>query len=312
MPLVPVVDLAEVFPGILDLAGRLAPRTLTEYRYDAQLYLAWCGDHGDEARDPASLRRWRTHLVAKGRAAATINRRLAAVRSLIKASVACDSIDYGIGYRFGLVERVQDGALKDRARPTTRMLLTRQQVRALCLAPDPTTLLGLRDRAFLAVLVGSGCRLMEAVTLRQEQMIPVKDGWNLDLWGKGQQRPRRALLSQDAYVCITRWLAARALYVDVPWMFTAFTGGKGRPLPRPLTRHGGYQIVLRSAKAAGLHVDHIHPHMLRRYVGTEVAAAYGVRSAQLTLGHQSLQTTVTYYVLDELGATWTDGLMRGA
>jgi hypothetical protein len=42
MPLLSLEWLAETFPGVVHLQTRLAPRSLYEYRQDAQHYLTWC------------------------------------------------------------------------------------------------------------------------------------------------------------------------------------------------------------------------------------------------------------------------------
>lgn len=249
MPLLSAAEIAVFFPGFFDLAGRVAPGTLREYRYDAGLYVAWCDHDCARVRDPASLRRWRHHMVTQTTLSPrTINRRLCAIKSLIRVSVAVDAVEAGLGYRFGLVERVQIAALKERVRRSTRLRLTREDVRLVCLSPDPTRLQGVRNRAFLAVLVGSGCRLSEAVSLRHEQLIPVAGGWQLELRGKGQSQPRRAPLSQEAYSWVLLWVQARAQAgVVSPWIFTAFAGAH-RPLTRPLTPQGGYLLVQRCAQ----------------------------------------------------------------
>lgn len=48
--------------------------------------------------------------------------------------------------------------------------LNPQQIRLLCDAPDPQTLLGLRDRALLATLASSGCSVGEVVGLQAVQI----------------------------------------------------------------------------------------------------------------------------------------------
>ncbi len=52
--------------------------------------------------------------------------------------------------------------------PTRR--ITAAELRRLCEAPAPDTPIGLRDRALLATLASSGCRVAEVVALTMAQL----------------------------------------------------------------------------------------------------------------------------------------------
>ena len=66
-----------------------------------------------------------------------------------------------------------------------------------------------------------------------------------------------------------------------------------------------WNIVKRYAHQCGL--DHVKPHDLRRFVGTQLAAK-DIRKAQKALGHKSIEVTARHYVLDELEIGLTDNL----
>src|SRR5213594_3070071 len=55
-------------------------------------------------------------------------------------------------------------------------VLTARQQRELLRSPDRRTSLGKRDAALLAVLVGTGCRVGEAVRLRAQDIQPGPSG----------------------------------------------------------------------------------------------------------------------------------------
>src|SRR5215212_2123021 len=80
--------LAVLDPGML--AGQLAPSSILQYRRDLAHYGAWCAGQGAPPLDAASLARWRAALAGEDSttAAATINRRLAAVKRLVKEGAA--------------------------------------------------------------------------------------------------------------------------------------------------------------------------------------------------------------------------------
>jgi integrase/recombinase XerD len=306
MPLLPLATLAEVFPGILDLPGQLGTRSLVEYRRDVQHYLAWCAWDHARALDPQTLRAWRQHQVEHtGLSPYTINRRLAAVKRCVTASAAADAVDQGLAFRFGLVEPVTLVSLRQRLRAIRP--LTPSDVRGLCRSPDPTTLLGLRDRAFLTLLAGSGVRLSEAISLCVGDVQAVQGAYVLRVLGKGQVRPRQAPCSAAAYGWVQRWLAVRARAgVEVAAIFTGVPGHAQRPTARPLSLVAAWARVKVHARRLGL--PWLSPHDLRRFVGTQVAERYDVRRAQRVLGHRRIDTTALYYVLDELQPGLTDGL----
>jgi integrase/recombinase XerD len=306
MPLLPLAVLAEIFPGIVDLPGRLAPRSLTEYRYDAQHYLAYCAWERDRALDPQTLRAWRQHQVdTTGLSPNTITRRVRAVQCLVRASARRDALEAGLAFRFLQVEAVPLAPL--RARLTPRHALTPAQVRGLCEAPDPQTLVGVRDRALLLSLASSGCRVSELLAATRQDLLAVQGDWFLQVLGKGQARHRRAPLSAEAAAGVHVWLRKRAAAgVDVATIFTSFTGRPARLRPHGMTRTRAWQRVKGYARQVGL--PWVSPHDLRRFVGTQVAARAGLRQAQHTLGHRLLQTTTLHYLLDELEAGLTEQL----
>jgi integrase len=87
----------------------------------------------------------------------TINRRVNAIKSLVKASARRGAIPSTVAADFQLIETVRVRALRLRLKPHPP-LLTAEQVRQLCRLPNPLTFAGLRDRALLFTLATSGCR----------------------------------------------------------------------------------------------------------------------------------------------------------
>jgi integrase/recombinase XerD len=301
-------NVCAVFPGWLDLASRVSRRTLAEYRYDATRYLAFCAEMDLTPLDADALRTWRNHMVdASGLSPNTMNRRLATVKRLAKASAILKRLPAATAHEFALVENAQLAPLRHRLRADARVKLTPADVRALVDAPNPRLLLGRRDRALLATLAGSGCRIGEAVQLQTDHILRVAGGFMIEVLGKGQAKPRLAPLSLEAHDAIARWLRDRARHVDAPHLFTGFKGPRGKesPVARPLSAWAGWHVVRKYAEQAGL--PQVKPHDFRRFVGTQLAKK-DLRAAQLALGHKRLETTARHYVLDELEPGLTDGL----
>jgi site-specific recombinase XerD len=297
MPLLRIDDLQVFFPGLVDLPARAAPSTVAQYQRDLQCYVAFCDYDIDTARDPTSLRRWRVWMVDCSRLSPnTINRRLASIKTLAKLSAQHPGVDTQQAYNFHFVEPVKVRALKHRLAPHAQTWLEPDEVRKLWRVADPTTLTGVRDRALIAVLAASGCRIGEVVTLKREQ-IRWKEGQGyLEVIGKAQVKARMAPFTEEAYQWVERWLKARAAWgVEAPLIFTQLIAGGKAPIKTPLSRHGAYMIIKRCAQKAGLF--HVKPHDLRRFVGNALAEE-DIRQAQLALGHVNLETT-TLYVRNE-------------
>jgi site-specific recombinase XerD len=154
-----------IWPDPTILTGHVAPASLRKYAQALQAYRAFC-ETPAQALQATSLARWRTHLAQHSPLSPhTINRLLAAVKRLVYEAAAQGYLDGGTAAAFATVRGVKPQALKHRLKATTRTRLTPGQMRRLCDAPDPQTLRGRRDRALLATLASSGCRVSEVVAL---------------------------------------------------------------------------------------------------------------------------------------------------
>lgn len=303
-PIDPAILPAALDPAIL--AGQLAPSSIAGYRADLGHYATWCQGQGFDPLDAASLARYRAALAGAGGAlsAATINRRLAAVKRLVKEAAGQGRLDANTAARFAGVEGVKPSALRDRQRRHNRTRIPPDEMRRLCAAPDQKTLIGQRDAALLALLASSGVRISEAVGLQVGNIYPRAGGYFVSVLGKGQAEPREAPLSREAYALVMRWIQARP--VMSVFVFTSWGGrGADRATPAPMTPAAAWQVVQHYAAACGL--EHIKPHDFRRFVGTQLAAR-DIRQAQKALGHKRIDTTAAHYVLDELAPGLTDDL----
>lgn len=302
-----ISDLRTYFPGLVHASARVGPRTLIEYQRDAMHYLAFCGGCPERSKAPQALREWRTNMVeCTDLSPNTINRRLIAVKFMVHASVASGDMDPGVAYQFGQIEPVKKSALRHRLRRGYRAKLSPDEVRYWCHMPDASTHVGLRDRALLHLMASSGCRISEVVSINREDIEHRESGCYLEVLGKGQDEPRQAPLSKQAYEWVMRWLSVRDQTVSCSAVFTILEPGSHKPCNARISVVTAYRRIKNYARQAGL--PHAKPHDLRRFVGTQLTERYGLRAAQLALGHASPDTTARFYVLDELQGGMTDGL----
>jgi integrase/recombinase XerD len=264
----------------------LSRNTLASYRRDLDRYVetltaAGLGDlaavsAADVAGHLAALR-------ADGLSPASAARAVSAVRGLHRFAA-----------REGLVATDVARDVRPPA-PPKRLpkALDVDQVTRLLAAPDDAPL-GLRDKALLEFLYGTGARISEAVGAAVDD-LDLGDESSVTLHGKGGRTRivpvgRYARAALDAYLVRAR----PALAVGgrgAPAIFLNARGG-------PLSRQSAWTILHRAASAAGLPTDGPHavsPHTLRHSYATHLLdGGADVRVVQELLGHASVTTTQVY------------------
>src|SRR5262245_31972923 len=290
-------------PDAAILAGQVAPSSVRMYRRDFAAYAQFAGDP-ETAKDPVTLARWRAHLAGETTLSPnTINRMLAAVKRIMAEAGQQGYISSTNAAQFADVPGVRTVAMKDRLKKHSRTKITPVQMRRLCDAPDRSTLIGMRDAALLATMASSGARITEIVTLTSSQLVPQGSGWMLSIQGKNDAEPRDAPLSKEAHSLIVAWMQARP--IESPYIFTAWAGRGARPTAAPLSEPAAWKLVQKYAAQVG--IEHIKPHGLRRFVGTQLAKK-DIRKAQKALDPKCRDTLAQHYILDELEEGLTDHL----
>ena len=165
--------------------------------------------------------------------------------------------------------------------------LTVAEAEALLQAPDERKPRGVRDRAMLEVLYGSGLRVSELAGLKTSE-INLGDGF-LVCRGKGGKE-RIVPLGRSSCRAVARYLGEVRPVVDAEGREELFLTRRGRPF----TRQGIWKLLQRHAAAAGL-AARISPHVLRHSFATHLLErGADLRSVQLMLGHSQITTTQIY------------------
>lgn len=167
--------------------------------------------------------------------------------------------------------------------------ITVSQVAALLEAPDPATPLGLRDRALLELLYGTGARISEAVGLAVDDLDRSEGVVRLDGKG-GKQRVvpvgSYAGRAVEAYLVRSRPVLAAAGSGTSALLLNA-RGGR-------LSRQSAWTVLRATATRAALAVE-VSPHTLRHSFATHLLdGGADVRVVQELLGHASVTTTQVY------------------
>jgi len=166
--------------------------------------------------------------------------------------------------------------------------LSQPEVEALLAQPPSDTPLGVRDRAMLELLYGTGLRVSELISLRVADVH--REAGYVRALGKGNKQ-RIVPVGQLAIAAIEKYLAGprgRLLGSRASgYLFVSRRGGK-------LTRQAVWLLLSRYGRAAGL-PKRITPHLLRHSFATHLLArGADLRSLQMMLGHSDISTTQIY------------------
>src|SRR5215813_3540251 len=173
-------------------------------------------------------------------------------------------------------------------------VLTPEEARALLDSIDVLTVVGLRDRALISVMVFSFARVGAAVDMRVEDFYPQGKRWWVRLHEKGGKRhemPAHHTLEAylDAYIdaATLRDSAKSSLFRSAVWHSGALTD-------HAMHRVDAYRMIQRRAAAMGLKVR-INCHTFRATGITAYMDAGGtLENAQLMAAHESPRTTKLY------------------
>ena len=282
----------------------LSANTVAAYRRDLARFTGWCDDHGVTdlttvtAATLGDFVTWASR--DEGLSATSVRRNVSSIKGLFKY--------------LGAEGELTVDPTDDLASPAVPMKLPKalsvETTVAMVESCDPTTVLGLRDRALLEFLYSCGARISEAVSLTPDA-LDLQDRSVL-LRGKGGKQRRVPLGSYaidalEAYMVRSRpaLLAARKSTGPVPReVFLNARGGV-------LSRQSAWGIVSAAAESAG--ATDVSPHTLRHSFATHLLeGGADVRVVQELLGHASVTTTqiYTHVTIDRLREVYTESHPR--
>lgn len=242
-----------------------------------------------EAIDAPLVLEFLEHLQTKrGNCARTRNARLTAIKSFMHF------VEHRLPCALEQVKRVLSIPSK---RTGIRLVdhLSAEECKAILDAPDPTTRLGIRDRAMLHVGVTAGLRVSELLGLRLDQVSFESGYMDLRIRGKGR-KDRILTLWKEVAQSVRSWLAVRN-GAPVPELFLNARG-------KEMTRAGFEYLIAKYAAMAtescpSLRNKRVSPHVLRHTCALNILQATGdIRKVALWLGHEDIQTTEDYLRVD--------------
>ncbi len=222
--------------------------TIMSYKRDVAHYLAFLKEKGITDIKKTSRTTILTYLLLlqkQGRAAATISRRLASLRSF-----------YGYIQDSGV--KMKDPTLNLEAPKVSRKMpgvLTTQETEILLSMPKLTNPKGYRDRAMLEVLYATGIKVSELINLNVQD-VNLKQGY---IACKNGTHTRTLQIGRAAIYALRDYMEkardAMVLSDDVKILFLNCNGTR-------LSRQGFWKIIKSYGKEAGVNKE-ITPYTLR-------------------------------------------------
>ncbi|MBW7995302.1 MAG: site-specific tyrosine recombinase XerD [Candidatus Glassbacteria bacterium] len=281
-PPVPRTFLLEQFGDYLVFERNLAANTIGAYTRDVACFAAEAvraGAGGPADIDRALVADYLNELAETGLAASSLSRKLSSIRLYFRFLCGEDVVRSNPARKLELPRR-------GRKLPE---VLTLDEIVAMLNEIDTAKAGGLRDRALIELMYGTGMRVSEVVGLRLED-IRFTEALVI-VFGKGGKE-RVVPLGELALAALGEYIAIERPLLD--------KGGGGASVflnrrgGRPVTRMGIWKILQKYARLAGIE-SRVYPHVFRHSFATHlVENGADLRVVQEMLGHADISTTKIY------------------
>jgi integrase/recombinase XerD len=301
-------------------AGAAASDTLRTYRSHIKQFLQWCQTHQVQPIEATSsqLKQYRHWLIDQEYQQATISLKLSVLRRFYEALLENDYISTNPALSLKPPREVKDPAAR------INYLQTEEMYQLLDSLPEENSVMALRDRLLISVMVLEGCRTVEMHRVNVGDIV--KDGPNVGLRVWAKRSIRVVPLTPDLGKLLARYLAARRkegeiLTPDTPVLISVAYGTVGERLSRrsirrivdkylqgiglkdlpqkkPQTQRGQEIATSTPRKKKSRHQScprKLSAHSLRHTAGTlALRTGASLRQVQDLLGHADPRTTIIY------------------
>ena len=263
-------------------ARGLSPKTITAYSALLEMFRGWVrfrlGDKGPDELSARDILEYVEHLRRdRHNGASAVNLQVTVLKNLFRAVIAMGHLEPDRN-PMAHFPRIKAAPVK------LPVFLSEEEVRKLLAQPRTTTVLGLRDRALLTLLYGTGIRATEAATVR-ECDVDLANA-TVRVVGKGGHE-RVIPLNLEVVRVLQQYRAARGGLTPKATFFRSRAG-------REMTRGAVYERVRTSARKARIEKQ-VSPHKLRHSFATHLVKN-GVQLVTVRdlLGHVSIASTQVY------------------
>jgi len=268
----------------------LSPRTVEAYVTDLTQLSSFLADrHGEGVQaqrvDVADIRAFLAAEVSRGLAGRSMMRKISSIRAFFRYLRRRGTIDDDPTLHLGQ-------QISRRDIPT---VVSAERIERMMELPDTTELKGLRDRAVLEFLYGTGVRLGELHGLNVSDFLPL--GETVKVLGKGNRERIVPVTGAARESLFSYWRERFAVADRVT--DAALVGHKREPafstdVERRISRRTVQRIAAKYIRQVAA-VTQSSPHTLRHAFATHLLDnGADLRAVQELLGHASLSTTQIY------------------
>lgn len=258
--------------------------TVLSYRRDLKkmaVYFEKAGLKNIEEITEADLKSYLNEMKKAEFASSTISRSTASIRAF-----------FHYLFKKGMIyEDPSEGLKAPKLQKKTPEFLTVEEVDRLLRQPNPETGKGMRDKAMLELLYGTGMRVSELLKLQTED-VNLSFGYVIC---HDSEKERVLPIGNMSKTALTEYMAkARKVFVKDTKETALFTNCSGKAM----SRQGFWKVLKGYAESAGIHRD-ITPHTLRHSFAVHMLQnGADVKSVQEMLGHSDISSTQIYLGLD--------------
>jgi len=259
--------------------------TIRNYGSDLEAWVAFLTPPAGAAPAPRELdvltiREWLANLYDLNLEPASVRRKLAAVRSLLKWAERRGFVQRNVARLVRTPRMPQNLPVVPTPERTNDLINAIPERASLTERPHPA-----RDIAIFELLYGCGLRISELVGLSLPD-VDLHERW-LRVMGKGRKE-RDVPFGERALAALQRYLPER--HAARPGETAIFLNHHGRRLT-----DRGVRCIVRFYSDQILQDKSIHPHTLRHAFATHMlASGADLRAIQELLGHARLSTTQKY------------------
>ena len=287
--------LEKYFLSFLINQKKASPRTVSSYRDSFRIYITYLESICEIDPDKVEMIHFSfDHLSmfglylenSRGCCPATINLRMAAIKSFLKYA-AIEAPEYS-----GLIRKSLSIPSRKTEKPVMTFL-TKKEYESLVLLCDENNPLGNRDKMMLMILYNTGCRISELIGICVSDVELAYSGGTASIrfFGKGRKE-RITPVWRSTASFIDRYISTKGL-CGQDHLFKNSRNGE-------LTRSGASQRISTLVKRASsscpsLLEKNITPHTFRHSVAMNLLqAGIDISTIAIWLGHESIETTHKY------------------
>lgn len=269
----------------------LSEDTKTAYIKDLKFFFDFLKSGNVQVTHPGDIQSYhfqiyRDHLLERGLASATINRRLVCVRSFMKWAIAAKLIDHNP------LDTVKLPKVQTES-PT--VAFDDDEVVRMIDAPDTNTHKGRTHRLIMVMLFHLGLRRSELTHLRMHQIVDDRGHWTIRIHGKGD-KVRLVPLNVTVWEEINLYVAAlRDHGITLgPEDYLLQTETKSKN-DRPMDGSTIYRVIEKYARSLGINKS-VSPHSCRATVISHLldTSKAAIRDVATFAGHSNITTTERY------------------